>query len=266
MMYKDFIISSLGQASKIANNKFGHVSHTVKQYDNNQVLTEADLAIGQLLIQEVERNFPDHNIIDEEAGAIDKNSSFTWVIDPIDGTSNFAAGLPHYGIMIGLLRGAEPIAGGIALPFFNEIYVAEKGSGTWLGDQQIHVSNETSLLNSLVAYGIDGNQQNPESTRSEARILGEIVLGIRNLRASSSAYDFIQVANGKYGAFLAQTSKIWDNVAPQIIIEEAGGIYTDFNGQPIDYSNALSKTDANFTFCAASSAAHQQLQRIIHSV
>lgn len=167
--------------------------------------------------------------------------------------------------MIGLLKKAKPIAGGIVLPSFNEIYVAEKGGGTWIGDRRVYVSEETNPMNTLVAYGIDGDQHNHKSTRDEAKMLAEIILNIRNLRASSSAYDFIQVANGKYGAFLAQTSKIWDNVAPQIIIEEAGGRYTDFWGKPIDYSDPLGKIDSNFTYCAAAKSIHDKLQEIIHT-
>lgn len=114
--YLDFISQTLISASKIANDNFGKVSETTKQGDNNQVLTETDLAIGKYIVQKIQTSFPDFNIIDEEAGVIDKKGRFTWVVDPIDGTSNFAAGLPTYGVMIGLLDGAIPIAGGIALP------------------------------------------------------------------------------------------------------------------------------------------------------
>lgn len=264
MTYSKFIKQSLTAAADIARAKFGKVEHTVKTGDNNQVLTEADIAIGQLLLSRIQTEFPKHNIIDEEAGVIDQGSRYTWVVDPIDGTSNFAAGLPHYGIMIGLLDGATPVAGGIALPSFNEIYVTEKGQGAWCGDQQIHVTDEPRLSNMLVAYGIDGHQEQPDLTRQEVKILGEIVLNIRNLRVSNSVYDIIQVAAGKYGAFLNQTSKIWDNVAPQILIEEAGGIYTDFWGKPMDYSAPTTRADQNFTCCMAAPKLHQQLQSIIH--
>jgi myo-inositol-1(or 4)-monophosphatase len=265
MLYAEFIKQSLAEAADIARAKFGKVAHLVKSGDNNQVLTEADVAIGQMLIARIEIEFPDHNIIDEEAGVIDRGSRYTWVIDPIDGTSNFAVGLPHYGVMIGLLDEATPIAGGAALPSFNEIYVAEKGQGAWCDDKPIHATDEMDLLNTLVAYGIDGHQEQPDLTRQEIKLLGEIVLDIRNLRTSNSVYDIMQVANGKYGAYLNRTSKIWDNVAPQIIIEEAGGVYTDFWGKSIDYSTPTKRAEQNFTCCTAAPALHRQLQQIIES-
>ena len=264
MNYSKFITDALAEVSIIAKESFGKVSGVVKENDNNQVLTDTDLKIGKALIEKIQGNFPEHNIIDEEAGVIDKKSNFTWVIDPIDGTSNFANGIPLYGIMLGLLKDNEPIAGGIALPSFSEIYTAEKGVGTFCNGDKIQVSSEKILKNCLVAYGVDGHQEKPEFTRDECRLLAEIVLNIRNLRASNSVFDIAMVAKGSYGAFLNRTSKIWDNVAQQIIIEEAGGIYTDFFGNKIDYSNAIAKSQDNFTFLAAPPELHKQLLSIIN--
>ena len=261
--FSDFISASLGEASNIAKEKFGKVSGVTKEGDNNQVLTEADTAIGKRLIELVEKAYPEHSIIDEEAGVIDKKSEYTWVIDPIDGTSNFANAVPTYGVMLGLLQNNIPVAGGVALPAFSEIYSAEKGKGAFCNGALIRVTNESRLLSTLVAYIIDGHQENPSLTRQEAGIIGEIVLNIRNLRASGSVFDIMMVAKGNYGGFLCNTSKIWDNVAPQIIIEEAGGIYTDFEGEPIDYSSPVKRVNENYTVCTAPSALHQELQKII---
>lgn len=261
----DFITNVLEDITDIANANFGQISSTVKPDDNNQVLTATDIEIGNLIVSRIKDEYPDYNIIDEEAGSIDNGSNFTWVVDPIDGTSNFAGGIHAYGTMIGLLDGGKPVAGGIALPFFKEIYVAEKGEGAYCNGNQINVSKESKLLNSLISYGIDGYQKDSQLTFTETKMLAKIILGIRNLRASNSVYDIALVASGKYGAWLNQTTKIWDNVAPQIIIEEAGGIYTDFWGKPIDYSDPIKKAKDNFTCCAGSPILHGQLQAIIHS-
>src|SRR3989344_8571306 len=172
---------------------------------------------------------------------MDKKSKYTWVVDPIDGTSNFANGLPTYGIMMGLLEDDKAIAGGIVLPAFDQLYVAQKGEGAFCNGQKIRVTSETRLLSSLVAYGIDGHQEDPQKTMKEAEILAKIILNIRNLRTTNSAYDMVQVPAGRYGAFLNRTTKIWDNVALQPIVEEAGGIVTDFWGKPMDYSNPLER-------------------------
>lgn len=264
--YIPFISNVLSQASEIAVQNFQNISQiTVKSDDNNQVLTETDIAIGKMIVSKIQSSFPDHNIIDEEAGVIDSASKFTWVVDPIDGTSNFAAGLPTYGCMVGLLHDSTAIAGGIVLPAFKELYVAEKNHGAFCNDTRVTVSQDTELLNSLVAYGIDGHQENPEYTRKEASILGEIILSIRNLRTTNSAYDMAQTVSGKYGLFLNRTTKIWDNVALQPLIEEAGGIVTDFWGEPMNYSNPLQRSQENFTICAGAPALHKEIQTVIHS-
>lgn len=261
--YRKFLQQTLVQAAEIAADNFGRVSGVAKLTDNNQVLTQTDVDIGNLIVSQVQKVYPDHNIIDEETGVIDKKSRYSWVIDPIDGTSNFAVGLPTYCIMIGLLDEGAPVAGGIAIPYTNEICLAEKSKGAFCNDQKLQVTSETNLLNVLVSYGIDGHQENPEFTKEECKLLAEIVLNIRNLRSGGCMTDAIFVANGKYGALLSRTMKIWDNVAPQIVIEEAGGAFTDFFGKVIDYSNPLTKAEQNFTVCAAAPALHKKLQEII---
>lgn len=265
MQYKNFITKSLTEASDIAKRSFGKVTGTTKEGDNNQVLTETDLEIGKFLIGKIQAEFPEHNIIDEEAGVINKNSNFTWVIDPIDGTSNFANSIPLFGIMLGLLKDAVPVAGGLVLPSFSEIYVAEKNLGAYCNGQKIHVTKDTELKKVLVAYGIDGYLDNPKITKDECALLAEIILRIRNMRNSGSVFDIAMLAKGNYGAYLNRTSKIWDNVAPQIVIEEAGGKYTGFFGNSIDYSNALSQPEDNFTILAAAPVLHKELLKIINS-
>lgn len=264
MDYRTFISHSLQKGSEVANSYFGKVDGVVKEGDNNQVLTEADLSIGTLLLREIKEVYPDHNIIDEEAGVVDNGSEYTWVVDPIDGTSNFAQGLPLYGILLGLLKDDTSIAGGIALPFFNQIIVAEKGVGAFAEDKRVLVTDESNLINTLVAYGIDGHKENPSLTYSETQTISEIILSCRNLRTTNSAYDMFQVAVGAYGASMNKTSKIWDNVAQQIVLEEAGGIYTDYYGKKIDYHNPLEKVDKNYTWCTANPNLHKALQNIIH--
>ena len=130
-MNKSFVLNLLNEASAIAHEYFGKVSDiSMKSGDANQVLTQADQDVSSLLLEAVQKAYPHHNIIDEEAGIIDKKSEYTWVFDPIDGTSNYASGLPMYGVIIGLLKDWKPLIGAIALPAFGEIYYAERGKGT----------------------------------------------------------------------------------------------------------------------------------------
>jgi myo-inositol-1(or 4)-monophosphatase len=265
MDYLEFIQEQLLAAAEIAKNHFGKVTGSVKAGDNNQVLTDADLAIGKQIVNAVQGRYPDHNVIDEEAGGINKNSRFTWVIDPIEGTSNFAAGSPFYGIMIGLLEDATPIAGGIAAPALNQLYLAAKGQGATCNGEKLQTTSEQKLANVLLSYGIDGHPEIPGRTANECAVLADIADSVRNIRnAGCEAFDSMYVAKGHYGARLNTTSKIWDNVAPHIICEEAGAIWTDIKGAPMDYSQPLSRIDQNFTNCVASPALHQQLQTIIN--
>lgn len=264
MDYRSFLEEQLRLAADTAVRYFGQVSGTTKPYDSNQVLTEADIQIGKQLVAAVQEAYPDHNVIDEEAGVIDNGSEYTWVIDPIDGTSNFAAGTPDYGIMIGLLENDIPVAGGVVAPALNKLYVAVKGQGATCNGAPIRVTAETELINALVSYGIDGHQEAPEQTVNECRVLADVVLAARNIRNSGSeAIDPMYVAEGKYGGRINLSSKIWDNVAPQVIAEEAGALWTDVNGNPIDYSRLTRKVEQNFTFCVAPSALHKQLIDII---
>ena len=265
MTHIAFIQSCLVETSKIATSKFGRVKGKLKEGDKNQVLTEVDLAIGALITEKIKQEFPTYNIIDEETGVVDNQSDFTWVIDPIDGTSNYAMGVPSYGIMIGLLNGTTPIAGGFALPFTNEITIAEKGQGTFCNGKAISVTNEPELINCLVAYHIDGHPEEPVRTQEEVVLLGEIILRVRNMRNSGAEpLDGFYVAIGKYGGLLNRSMRIWDIVAPHIIIQEAGGVVTDFWGQPVDYSDPLTKATQHFTICAAPPQLHKQLQDIIN--
>lgn len=264
MDYQTFLKQELTRAAELAGQYFGKVTGITKPGDSNQVLTEADLAIGKQLVAAVQAAYPEHNIIDEEAGVVDKGSRYTWVIDPIEATSNFAAGLPQYGIMVGLLEDATPIAGGIIAPAYNRLYLAEKGKGATCNGEPIHVTKEESLIKLLVSYGIDSNKQHPEETIRECRTLADIVLSVRNLRNTGcEALDPMYVAEGRYGARINHTSKIWDNVAPSIIATEAGALWTAADGAPIDYSSPLTKMDQNYTFCVASPAIHRQLQVIM---
>jgi myo-inositol-1(or 4)-monophosphatase len=259
-----FIQKCLVEASKIAVSNFGKVKAKTKPGDQSQVLTSSDLAIGALIIEKIKTEYPTYNIIDEEAGVTDNNSQFTWIIDPIDGTSNYAVGVPHYGIMMGLLDGNVPVAGGFALPFTNEITIAERNQGAFCNGKSIVVTKEAELKNCLIAYHIDGHPEEPTRTQKEVGLLGEILLKIRNVRTSGcEPLDGFYVAIGRYGALLNKSMRIWDIVAPHIIIQEAGGTVTDFWGQPIDYSDVLAKaTTEHYTICAGAPPIHKQLIEI----
>lgn len=260
--YTQFIEVTLRKASDVANKSFGKVIGTTKS--DNSIVTKTDFEIGQLIISDIKKYYPDYNIIDEEAGVINKNSEFTWVIDPIDGTSNFALGIPLYGIFLGLLKNDKPIAGGIVLPFFNEIIIAQKGQGAFCNGIPLKLNQENNLMNTLIAYGFNHYKDQPEKIVEEFNIVTKILSGVRNIRTSNSAYDIVQVIKGKYGAILGQASKIWDHVACQAIMEEIGYKYTDYFGKEIDYSDAFTNSQKNISYCVAPPILFDKIQKLIH--
>ena len=263
MIYATFIESCLNDGAKIASELFNKVSGVAKPEDNNQVFTEADLMVGSSIIERIQKAYPEHSIIDEEAGVIIKDPKYIWVIDPIDGTSNYANGSPQYGIMLGLLIDGQPYAGGIVLPYFAEFFTAEKEAGAFCNGKKLLVNQETELKKCLVAYGIDGHPEDLERSHKEFQTLEKLVLNIRNLRCSNSAFDTALFLKGSYAASINQSSKVWDNVAQQILCSEAGALYTTFAGAPLDYAQALTEVNKNYTWCAANPSLHQQIQKLI---
>jgi myo-inositol-1(or 4)-monophosphatase len=263
MSYVELIVETLRACEPIAEKHFGRASAVAKHGDRTQVVTEADVEIGHAIAAALSARFPDHNLLDEELGAVDHGSRFTWVIDPVDGTSNFAAGVPTYGMMIGLLDEGRPIACGISLPAFHQMYWAGAGGGAWRDGTRIAVDPGAELSSSLVAYAIDGRSDDPARTRSECLLLAEVALAARNVRCANSVYDPILVAEGKYGAWLCHSSRIWDQVAPHLLLQEAGGRYTCLDGSEVRYDRPLSRAGDNYDTCAGPLRVHQQLQELL---
>ncbi len=261
-MYLKFINELLQNSAQIAHKSFGNTSSTVKKTDPNQILTPVDIEISSHIKNTIGNNFSQHNYLDEEAGFVDKHSNFTWIVDPLDGTSNYTHTLPMYGIIVCLLAKNQPIAAGVALPYFKEIFLAEKGQGTKLNGVEIRPTKHVELKEALVAYGIDSHPENENLTRSECAFITRLLPFICNIRSSNSCFDIMQVVKGGYAAWMCQTSRIWDIAGPWLIITEAGGKCTDFMGGTLDFSNI----SANFSTCIASIEIHSKLQHIIHSV
>lgn len=256
------VATALRDGSQMAMSAFGNVEGTIKDDDPNQVVTAADMAIGKAIQAQIHQTFPHDAMLDEEIGYSPGTSGYTWVIDPIDGTSNFAAGVPLFGVMVGILREGVPVAGGVALPAFGETYLAEAGSGATCNDVPIQVTATPHLADVLVAWGIDGDRSNRDRTFAEARCAGAIALAARNLRGNNSVFDQMMVARGSFGGCLNFSSKIWDNVAPQIIITEAGGIYSDLQGQPLCYQSPGERMAQIYQWVAAPREIHRQLVAI----
>lgn len=260
---KNTIHIALHEAGKILLENFGKITgYTVKE-SQSSIVTKTDLDSEKRIFQIISDQFPNHNLLGEETGFQNKNSEYTWVVDPIDGTSNFAAGIPWFGIIICVLKNFEPLMAGCFLPVQNQLYFAEKGKGSTLNGKSILVSKETELKNVLMTYSLDYSDE-PGKTERESKIIQRLVHHIRNLRSTNCLIDFCYTADGKLGGSINQTTKIWDIAAPCLIIEEAGGIVTDSKGNKFDFSVNEKNYGRNFEIVASNKLLHSEVIKLVN--
>jgi myo-inositol-1(or 4)-monophosphatase len=197
------------------------------------LVTEADLAVERMFRQLIGERFPDHTILDEEFGQEKdtRGASHCWVFDPIDGTNNYAHGLPIFCSSLALEIDGRGEIGAIYDPTRKELFVAERGGGAFLNGRPIHVSDASSLVESMLVTGFpyDIHARIPEIVG----LFGEFVGKARAVRRlGSAALDICYVAAGRMDGFWEQDLKPWDIAAGAVILEEAGGKVTDFSGGP----------------------------------
>lgn len=239
------------------------VSIYTKQ-DQSNVVTETDFKSEEYIRKAIIEKYPTHNILGEENGFENRNSSYTWIVDPLDGTSNFAAQLPWFGVLIALLEKQEIVLAGAYLPMSNELFYATKGGGAFKNDQAISISDERELRNLLCCYSMDFSLD-ATKTEHELEIVKRLVQSCRNIRSTNCLMDFCFTAEGKIGCAINQTMKIWDIAATQLILQEAGAKVTDIHGNDIAYIPSEASLTQNFTAVAASPAIHKKVMELIHA-
>lgn len=202
----------------------------------NNLVTEVDKQAEQLIRKIINDAFPEHGIIGEEYEIKESKSRYKWVIDPIDGTTNFAHGLPICCVSIGILDNDQPLMGAVYNPMMNEFFFAEKGKGAFLNDQPIHVSKNAEFKKAFLVTGFP--YHHPENTKDITQTFRELVrLGLPVRRLGAAAIDLCWVACGRFDGFWEYNLQPWDIAAGYLIVQEAGGKITDFkanNGQVWD--------------------------------
>src|SRR3954454_15799449 len=209
---------------------FGKIS--IEYKGDADLVTEADRAAERLITERIVALWPDYDLMGEEGARREHGSDYKWYIDPLDGTTNFAHGFPVFCVSLGLTHKGERVAGVIFDPTRNELFAAERGSGSFLNGNVIHVSKTKKLVESLVATGFPSHKrhQNPN-----IHYYHQITLrshGVR--RAGSAALDLCSVAAGRVDAFWEFKLNPWDTAAGVLLVEEAGGTVTDMQGKPFD--------------------------------
>jgi myo-inositol-1(or 4)-monophosphatase len=207
---------------------------TVTRKRHNDFVTEVDKAAEQAIIEILHRAFPDHAILAEESGATAGNagkSEYTWIIDPLDGTTNFIHGFPQYAVSIGLRHKGVLTQGVIYDPTKNELFTATRGRGAYLDERRIRVSKRTQLSDALIGTGFPFRDfDGLDEYLSMFRALTARTAGLR--RAGAAALDIAYVAAGRLDGFWEMGLSAWDIAAGALMVQEAGGLVGDFHGDP----------------------------------
>ena len=192
----------------------------------NDLVTDADHASERAIIKIIQDKHPDHFILSEETGSVQTNSKTKWIIDPIDGTINFANGIPICCVSIGVEVDGEMLMGAVFNPFMNELFFAEKGKGASLNEKPIKVSDKDNLLTSCLVTGFP--YQYLDAANGPLEIFEKLIRkSIPVRRLGSAALDLCWTAAGRFDGFYEHKLQAWDSAAGYLIVQEAGGVVTD---------------------------------------
>ena len=195
----------------------------------NNLVTEADHASEKAILDVIKKEFPGHYILSEEAGEIIQDSSYKWIIDPIDGTVNFAHSIPLCCVSIAVEYNGEIVLASVYNPIMNELFFAEKGKGSTLNDKQIRVSKKQNVVNACLVTGFPYTYL--DVPNGPLQIFEKLIRkGIPVRRLGSAATDLCWVAAGRFDGFYEHKLQAWDSAGGYLIVEEAGGKVTDFKG------------------------------------
>lgn len=242
----NFAIETARDAGQILLEKFGRKINITKKGDINLV-TEADLASEALIIERIKSYYPKHSILAEEAGnavIIGGENTWKWIIDPLDGTTNYAHGYPCFCVTLALEHEGEIVLGVTYDPTRNELFAAERGRGATLNNKPIRVSETEEMGNALIVTGFPYDFKDRADF---ARHFEDMLLSTRGVRRDgSAAIDMAYVACGRFDGFWEEGLNPWDVAAGVLLIEEAGGQVSYYNGSkfsiytpPIAASNGL---------------------------
>lgn len=219
------------EAGKIIRHYFQGTFRVENKDTINNLVTEVDKHAEDKIIDIIKASFPEHDIISEEVGAIKTESPYQWIIDPIDGTVNFAHGIPICCVSIGLKHGDDMLMGVVYNPVMNELFFAEKGKGAFLNDEPISVSKKADFRIACLVTGFPYNW--PQTSEHPIKVFERFVLeGLPVRRLGSAAIDLCWVACGRFDGFREYNLNPWDIAAGYLIVEEAGGRITNFTGEP----------------------------------
>ena len=227
------IIQISKEAGELIRNAFGK-THSVEFKTNElNLVTETDKVSEKLITDFIRKKYPSHGILAEEGSEANKSAEYLWVVDPLDGTSNFAHGLPIFAVSIGVQKNGDTIAGVVYDVMRDVIYSATRRSGSFENGRRISVNKNSNLGHSMLVTGFPYDiKENPD--KASERFIAFLKQARAIRRLGSAAIDFCYVASGVFDGFWEVSLHPWDICAGKLIVEEAGGVVTDFDGNEID--------------------------------
>lgn len=229
----NFAVQTAREAGAILAERFGR-QNRIMQKGEIDIVTEADLAAEKFIIDRIKSQYPRHAILSEEAGAIAQttgDAEWQWIIDPLDGTTNYAHGYPCFCVSVALeRRGEGVVVGAVYDPIRDEMFAAERGQGATLNARRVRVSEVDDLNRALICTGFPYNVRDKEDF---ARHFIKFIMNSQAVRRDgSAALDLAYVACGRFDGFWEEGLRPWDVAAGALLIEEAGGRATQFDGSP----------------------------------
>ncbi len=254
MDFLSVAIESAKEAGKYLKMNLGKIKNIERKKEEINLVTEIDKGSEQKIIEYIKSKFPHHGILAEESGEAKVESDYKWIIDPLDGTTNYTHSFPVFCVSIALEYKGEVILGVVYDPNFDELFWAEKGKGAFLNGKRINVSKTDKLIKSMLATGFPYNvRENPDNCIEHFVNFLMEAQAIRRL--GSAALDLVYVACGRLDGFWEVNLNPWDVAAGKIIIEEAGGTITDFFGNKFNiYTKGV---------VASNGLIHQQMLEVI---
>ncbi|RMG93019.1 MAG: histidinol-phosphatase [Chloroflexi bacterium] len=226
----EFALDAAWQAGRITLGYF-QAGVAVERKGDNTPVTQADRQAEEKLRELIGRFWPEHGMIGEEYGRSAGQSPYTWVMDPIDGTKSFISGVPLYGTLLALLENDQPLVGVAHFPALNETVYAAQGMGCFWNGRRAHVSSVHNLADAVVLC----SDLNTFAPHGKAVAWQQLVAATWVQRTWGDAYGYALVATGRAEIMVDPIMSIWDCGPLKVIMEEAGGTFTDWRGQPITY-------------------------------
>jgi myo-inositol-1(or 4)-monophosphatase len=228
-MLKTTLLRATEAGARVLQHYFNGTFEVSHKSNINDLVTQADKESEAVILETIRAEFPDHYILSEEVGDLPQDSNYKWIVDPIDGTVNFANGIPICCVSIGLEKDGKMILGAVYNPIMGEFFLAERGQGATLNDRKIRVSGREDVSTSCVVTGFPYTYM--DMPNGPIQVFERFIRkGVPLRRLGSAAIDLCWVAAGRFDAFYEHKLQPWDSAAGFLIVEEAGGKVTDFKG------------------------------------